>query len=49
MVVMTLHIVLRSLILAHLVCLAAPIPTGDRRDLPTNANGSRERARVEPR
>ena len=48
MMVMTIRLALLDLVLTHLDSLEAPILTGDRRELPANANRSRDLAQVEP-
>jgi hypothetical protein len=45
---MTVRLVLLSLVLVPLDSLEAPIPTGNRRELPGNANGSGDLAQVVP-
>ena len=46
--VMTVRLVLLSLVLVPLDSLEAPIPTGNRRELPGNANGNGDLAQVVP-
>ena len=48
MAVMPVRLVLLNLVLVPLASLEAPIPTGDHRELPGNANGSGDLAQVEP-
>jgi len=48
MAVMTVCLVFLSLVLVHLDRLDAPIPAGDRHELPANANGGQDLAQVEP-
>jgi len=47
MAVMTVRLVLLSLVLVPLDSLEAPIPTGNRRELPGNANGSGDLAQAQ--